>query len=518
MWLVEGDEGQYQHLLRHLPADSGWTPRRDVVTASAEPTTFHHASNPAESGLVAPEHLRALWPNLATDYSTAVEVPVTLDTLLSEAGRDINWLVLDCLPAADLLQGGGELLTGLDVVLVRVAAGPTSEVDASHEAVDDRLQGAGLICIHTQAERHPALAHALYARDVALLIKEKRGLSRENAQLQAAREAEAQVRAVEATARAEALARCEALEQENAQLLAAKEAEVQTRAVEAKAMAEALAHCEAQQKVQLQRLGHEFDIKLDKLGKAIVSSTQRDIANAVTQIESFTSLQGYMASGELMPTLHGWPVSPDFALLLVQLLEQHSFDAIIEFGSGSSTLLIARTLAHLARKRPQQPRPVHVALEHLEKYYEGTADLLTGAGLRDEVTLVLAPLKPTVVVSGETFAYYGPGDVLTQLAERLGDVPRILAIVDGPPESIGPLARYPALEMLLGAFPSQQGSLLLDDYRRPGEQEIARRWEELLKAGGIEPETTEFPLEKMACLIRFDSSRPTQCPDASRLA
>jgi hypothetical protein len=139
------------------------------------------------------------------------------------------------------------------------------------------------------------------------------------------------------------------------------------------------------------------------------------------------------------------------------------------------------------------------------------ADLLQAAGLRHQVDLVLAPLKPMRVQSGDSFNYYDTGEALQRLAASLSDLPtpRILTIVDGPPESTGRLARYPAVEVLLQAVPVQHGHVLLDDYRRPGEQATAQRWMEFLSGRGATPQLTEFPLEKMACLIRFDSTPTT---------
>lgn len=248
--------------------------------------------------------------------------------------------------------------------------------------------------------------------------------------------------------------------------------------------------------------------RLDELGKTVESTLQRELSNAVKQLEAYNNLQGYLQSGELMPALHGWPVSPDFALLLVQILEQHEFDAIVEFGSGSSTLLVAKTLANIAQRRPRQRKPAQVAFEHLEKYHAGTRDLLEGGGLLDRVDLRLAPLQPTTMANGDTFRYYDVSPGLEALVQRLADVPapRVLVIVDGPPEATGPFARYPALELLLQALPRQRGAYLMDDYRRPGEQEIARRWRAYLAARGIESQLAQYPLEKMACMIRFDAS------------
>ena len=248
--------------------------------------------------------------------------------------------------------------------------------------------------------------------------------------------------------------------------------------------------------------------RMDKLGKTMEKTIQLEVANAVRQLEAFSNLQGYLTSGEILPALHGWPVSPDFALLVVQLLEQQHFDAVVEFGSGSSTLLIARTLDKVARKRPDARATVQMAFEHLEKYHQGTADLLAGHALQDRVDLVLAPLQPVVMHAGDTFNYYDTPAALQRLAQRLAEVPapRVLAVVDGPPEATGPLARYPALEVLLRALPRLRGQLLLDDYRRQGEKDTAKRWLEFLESRGIAATVTEFPLEKAACLIQFDAS------------
>src|SRR5690606_38343140 len=137
---------------------------RDVVAPKAGATIFHRASNASESGLLPIQDLRELWPNLAPGEQVAGDGATTLDALHAEAGTDINWLLLDCLPAAALLQGGAQLLSQVDVALVRVASGLPQEALAGQQAVDQVLGEAGMRCVHSQSERHPALAHVLYVR------------------------------------------------------------------------------------------------------------------------------------------------------------------------------------------------------------------------------------------------------------------------------------------------------------------------------------------------------------------
>lgn len=50
-----------------------------------------------------------------------------------------------------------------------------------------------------------------------------------------------------------------------------------------------------------------------------------------------------------------------------------------------------------------------------------------------------------------------------------------LLIVDGPPETVAPMARYPAGPSLLPRL-ARGGVVLVDDSLRPDEQEMIRRW------------------------------------------
>lgn len=250
------------------------------------------------------------------------------------------------------------------------------------------------------------------------------------------------------------------------------------------------------------------EAQIAKSGKLVQETIQQELANAVKQLEAHSNLQSYLSSGLLVPELHGWPISPDFALTLVRLIEQHRFDAVVEFGSGSSTALMAKALARRAVREPEASPTVQIALEHLEQYHRKTERLLEADGLGDRAKVLLTPLSPFTTEAGATFSYYGiaPDALARELGAIRSSVPRILAVVDGPPESTGPLARYPALELLLSAIPQQHCTLVLDDYRRASEQEVARRWHALLASRGLQAELEVLPLEKHACVLRFDTS------------
>jgi hypothetical protein len=169
--LVEGDGTQYEYLARHFPVPAAWSLRREVVAATTGTATFYRASNAAESGLIDPERLRPVWPNLGTSRILEEQPAVSLQDLLGESGKETNWLLLDCLPATPLLRGAGEALGKLDLILVRVTLDDerVAGLDSGLEELRSWLHEQGFRYLTMQAERHPALAHALFVRDVAQL-------------------------------------------------------------------------------------------------------------------------------------------------------------------------------------------------------------------------------------------------------------------------------------------------------------------------------------------------------------
>lgn len=166
--LVEADDAQFQHLQRNMPEREGWQLRKQVVAAETGSVTYHHASNPAESGLVEPENLRPLWPNLKT-RQTSTRQSISLAELLAVTEPTANWLLLDCLPAGALLAGAGDALATCDVIVTRALlpeAGadlPAAQADAS--TITELLQAQGFCTVATQTSRHPGVAHTLHVRD-----------------------------------------------------------------------------------------------------------------------------------------------------------------------------------------------------------------------------------------------------------------------------------------------------------------------------------------------------------------
>jgi tetratricopeptide (TPR) repeat protein len=245
--------------------------------------------------------------------------------------------------------------------------------------------------------------------------------------------------------------------------------------------------------------------ELTKLRKDLQASVQKEMKNSVKQLEEFLNLQGYMQTGDLMPAMHGWPVSPDFARYLVEIIEANNYDLIIEFGSGTSTVLMARVLDNMSKQG--RPRAVQITFEHLEKYHQKTLAQLKDQQLDALVKLVLAPLASyTEPDSGDTYPYYDCQSALSELTAQGGnDFKRILAVVDGPPAATGKHARYPAVPVILEHFPNTRLDILLDDYIRQDEKEIEAKWIKLLQARSRKYEVSRLDFEKGASLIQVEA-------------
>lgn len=244
--------------------------------------------------------------------------------------------------------------------------------------------------------------------------------------------------------------------------------------------------------------------QLVSVRRFVEAAVHKEAATTVAQLEAYISLQRYLSAGQLSPELHGWPVSPDFAVMLIDMIESNDYDMVIEFGSGTSTLLMALALQRTAKRRERSAPAVQVAFEHLEFFFQQTRMRLEQAGMAGAVQLDLSPLQPWVSAEGTNYAFYG---CQPRLAAIMGSAPgpiaRALVVVDGPPADTGPQARYPALPVVLPVLRGAAIDVLLDDHSRADEKQVSAKWlAELHNAG--RPAQATFPnLEKGACLLKL---------------
>ncbi len=137
--------------------------------------------------------------------------------------------------------------------------------------------------------------------------------------------------------------------------------------------------------------------------------------------------------------------------------------AILELGSGSSTVLIASLLTRLELNETR-----HISVDDGEEYLEATRKNLERHQLQGRTELWHCPIEER----GEGLSPWYSG-----IIERLGDQKLDLILVDGPPGVIHPSARQPALELLRNNL-SEGGVVILDDTMRAEEASIAASWKE----------------------------------------
>ena len=211
------------------------------------------------------------------------------------------------------------------------------------------------------------------------------------------------------------------------------------------------------------------------------SSTRREVEALFGQIQALHALERELALPHPLPPVRGWAGSPDFLLATHAEIRRRRPRVVVECSSGVSTVVIARTLQLLGGG--------HVySLEHDAEYAHKTGELLDRFGLRDWASVLHAPLQAT-----HTPTPWYREEALPDAASPID-----MLVVDGPPESTGPLAREPAFARLRSRM-SASFAILVDDADRPDENEMVRRWL------AVEPSlrTRSVPAEKGLVVVEF---------------
>ncbi len=178
------------------------------------------------------------------------------------------------------------------------------------------------------------------------------------------------------------------------------------------------------------------------------------------QVESVFSVYASVKIDYPLPPMRLWAASPDFLMLSIALIKRYKPSMVVEIGSGVSTIVNAYALREVGQGRL-------TAFEHEAEFAAITADNLAAHQLSGLAQVIYAPLRP-IEVGNQQFKWY---DTLQAAA-----IPPIdLLIVDGPPEKIGRLARYPALPILFDKL-SDGAHILVDDFMRIDEHTMVNQW------------------------------------------
>jgi predicted O-methyltransferase YrrM len=188
--------------------------------------------------------------------------------------------------------------------------------------------------------------------------------------------------------------------------------------------------------------------------------TKRGIAD-YEQFVAWTELQRHLAPADFMPPLRAWAASPDVLRIVAQAIDSARPDLVVECGSGASTVWIGYALRRAGRGRL-------VALEHDERYADLSRALVSAYELDDVVEVRYAPLTEQRAGRGSTQPWYDPA--------AIDDLAGIgVLFIDGPPDHVGPMARYPAIPLLLDRC-TPDATIVLDDAARPEERATVDRW------------------------------------------
>ncbi|MFB9846590.1 FkbM family methyltransferase [Oceanisphaera arctica] len=263
--------------------------------------------------------------------------------------------------------------------------------------------------------------------------------------------------------------------------------------------------------------------EINKMVNGLKNHINNGLGNTAKQIESFMGIQNYLEKGIKPLSFHGWPISPDIGLYITGLIDEANYDCIIEFGSGTSTLLMAKALnakqknltvknvknikKHKENKRLHDIKDIDytyhvlpakiISFEHNFLYFEKTGKLLVEHGIEHLVDLVHAPLVDYQYKDDQQYLYYNCEEKLSDIAKLFkGKKANIMVLIDGPPGATNNNARFPALPHLINTLAGNKLTLIMDDYHRAEEKDIMEAWKKIIKERSLDFEFNVIPSEK----------------------
>lgn len=218
--------------------------------------------------------------------------------------------------------------------------------------------------------------------------------------------------------------------------------------------------------------------------KRTVATVQQNSLHDYWQVEALLNILTTLRPQRPLPYTRKWAASPDLLRHVMNVVLDEHPSLVVEASSGTSTVLIAYLLKRAGVGKV-------ISLEHDAAYAEQTRKNLRAHGLEAWAEVVHAPLVEHQL-EGRSWKWYDLRGVTLPGAIDL-------LVIDGPPENIQPMARYPAVPLLQQWF-GKRTIVVLDDGGRPDETAIAERWAKEFKAA----EQTYLYLEKGGWQLRFD--------------
>lgn len=202
----------------------------------------------------------------------------------------------------------------------------------------------------------------------------------------------------------------------------------------------------------IRALHRKVNRNADRVSKEISGQTGRiksELADVYHQFEAIEQLLPMLKLSAPLPPSRGWAASPDFLLTLAHVTKSIRPRLTVELGSGTSTLVLAKSGAKKI-----------ISLDHSSEFGAQTRSMLETHRVRG-VEIRIHEL--------ESYA----GKYKWYAKSTLKGLAKIdLLVIDGPPSSTNPDARYPALEHLVPLL-SPKATVLLDDVYRDEERKLA---------------------------------------------
>ena len=204
------------------------------------------------------------------------------------------------------------------------------------------------------------------------------------------------------------------------------------------------------------RLLRSLHSKVSKTSATLARDIAKSVAEnkkssliAYRQSEAFSQLMQLLDFKAPIPATRSWAASPDLLLTIAEIVRKQRPGLVVELGSGVSTLIASKAGARKI-----------VSIDNSEEFGGKTVSLLKDHKIRG-VEVRIAPLQP--YVNGST--WYD--------TSKIKDLKKIdLLIIDGPPGSKNPEARYPALAEFKDRL-SAKSIIIIDDVHREGERKLA---------------------------------------------
>lgn len=536
--VLEPHQQQVQQLKKQYSGQS----KLQIVAAALSPQlgvqTLVDYNLPGFSSLSPATGLKRLFPGLQTQQNFEVNT-LSPAKFLEQYGPDADQTATLVIHAkgyeAELIQ---ELVSRSDLlsfteVLLYTSPVPLYEHSTETAVLLQQLVEAGYELVHEQAIS-PEWIESSFKRNTAqdeiLLLREQ--LKEKEQQIQK-QEAQQQVLQAELEK-----IKKERLAKDNSFMLQRQETHAKIKELEQVLQQEQEKNKQhqieqgvvAELQNQMEQLFNQQASQIQQATKALGKHVTKSFLEQRKHSQVLEGLKQYLEKGEQPLNFDAWSMSVDTLTHLVRHIELNNYDVIIEFGSGTSTVMMAKAIAQRLtsknynqltksdsnKKLPYRERESHsfprvsnsqaaallnkaeynlpcqiISFEQDINYLNQTKQVLASYGVSQVVDLILAPLVPmqhSALLSEQKHLFYDCEKQLCRLADLYNyHNANVLVVVDGPfsPENDQIIIK-PALEVVLQYLAKCNLSFFVNGVNQDKYESVFSYWDRECRARGFE--------------------------------